>query len=109
MRLTYILIGCYHYVAHESHPVELNLLSFYTLQEFALLTDGRFSSGSHGFVIGHICPEAQVMAHLLRAVHKSIQGGIFPSALLSYKEALKFVKYWKRTYPALYRSNSLFV
>jgi dihydroxy-acid dehydratase len=25
----------------------------------ALLTDGRFSGGSHGFLIGHICPEAQ--------------------------------------------------
>lgn len=30
------------------------------LQEVALLTDGRFSGGSHGFVVGHICPEAQV-------------------------------------------------
>ncbi|XP_020586498.1 dihydroxy-acid dehydratase, chloroplastic-like [Phalaenopsis equestris] len=27
--------------------------------ECALLTDGRFSGGSHGFVVGHICPEAQ--------------------------------------------------
>ena len=26
----------------------------------ALITDGRFSGGSHGFVIGHISPEAQV-------------------------------------------------
>lgn len=25
----------------------------------ALLTDGRFSGGSHGFVVGHIAPEAQ--------------------------------------------------
>jgi len=25
----------------------------------ALLTDGRFSGGSHGFIIGHITPEAQ--------------------------------------------------
>ena len=24
----------------------------------ALLTDGRFSGGTHGFVVGHICPEA---------------------------------------------------
>jgi dihydroxy-acid dehydratase len=29
-------------------------------KEVALLTDGRFSGGSHGFVVGHICPEAQV-------------------------------------------------
>jgi len=27
--------------------------------EVALLTDGRFSGGSHGFVIGHVAPEAQ--------------------------------------------------
>ncbi|CAK9318838.1 unnamed protein product [Citrullus colocynthis] len=27
-------------------------------KEVALLTDGRFSGGSHGFVVGHICPEA---------------------------------------------------
>lgn len=25
----------------------------------ALITDGRFSGGSHGFVIGHVTPEAQ--------------------------------------------------
>jgi dihydroxy-acid dehydratase len=25
----------------------------------AMLTDGRFSGGSHGFIIGHITPEAQ--------------------------------------------------
>ena len=28
-------------------------------QEVALITDGRFSGGSHGFVVGHISPEAQ--------------------------------------------------
>jgi dihydroxy-acid dehydratase len=28
-------------------------------QHVALITDGRFSGGSHGFVVGHICPEAQ--------------------------------------------------
>lgn len=26
----------------------------------ALITDGRFSGGSHGFVVGHITPEAMV-------------------------------------------------
>ena len=26
----------------------------------ALITDGRFSGGTHGFVVGHITPEAQV-------------------------------------------------
>ncbi|MGE1115576.1 dihydroxy-acid dehydratase [Priestia megaterium] len=28
--------------------------------EVALITDGRFSGGSHGFVVGHVTPEAQV-------------------------------------------------
>lgn len=28
-------------------------------KEVALVTDGRFSGASHGFVIGHVCPEAQ--------------------------------------------------
>jgi dihydroxy-acid dehydratase len=27
-------------------------------QDVALITDGRFSGGSHGFVVGHITPEA---------------------------------------------------
>jgi len=27
-------------------------------KDVALLTDGRFSGGSHGFIIGHITPEA---------------------------------------------------
>ncbi|SMN01874.1 Dihydroxy-acid dehydratase [uncultured Candidatus Thioglobus sp.] len=29
-------------------------------QEVALITDGRFSGGTHGFVVGHITPEAFV-------------------------------------------------
>lgn len=29
-------------------------------QDVALLTDGRFSGGSHGFCVGHVSPEAQV-------------------------------------------------
>jgi dihydroxy-acid dehydratase len=28
-------------------------------KDVALLTDGRFSGGSHGFIVGHIAPEAQ--------------------------------------------------
>ena len=27
-------------------------------KEVALITDGRFSGGSHGFVVGHVTPEA---------------------------------------------------
>lgn len=29
-------------------------------KEVALITDGRFSGGSHGFVVGHITPEAMI-------------------------------------------------
>jgi dihydroxy-acid dehydratase len=28
-------------------------------KKVALITDGRFSGGTHGFVVGHITPEAQ--------------------------------------------------
>merc|ERR1712037_749061 len=30
------------------------------LDQTALLTDGRFSGGSHGFIVGHVTPEAFV-------------------------------------------------
>ena len=29
-------------------------------KDVALITDGRFSGGSHGFIVGHVSPEAQV-------------------------------------------------
>jgi dihydroxy-acid dehydratase len=29
-------------------------------RDVALITDGRFSGGSHGFVVGHVTPEAAV-------------------------------------------------
>jgi dihydroxy-acid dehydratase len=29
-------------------------------KDVALITDGRFSGGSHGFVVGHISPEAYI-------------------------------------------------
>jgi dihydroxy-acid dehydratase len=28
--------------------------------DVALITDGRFSGGSHGFIVGHVTPEAQL-------------------------------------------------
>jgi len=28
-------------------------------KDVALITDGRFSGGSHGFSVGHVTPEAQ--------------------------------------------------
>ncbi len=37
-------------------------------QSVALITDGRFSGGTHGFVVGHITPEAQV-GGLIALVH----------------------------------------
>ncbi len=27
--------------------------------DVAMITDGRFSGGSHGFIVGHVVPEAQ--------------------------------------------------
>jgi dihydroxy-acid dehydratase len=47
----------------------------------ALLTDGRFSGGSHGFCIGHITPEAQVGGPI--ALVKVRLLGMFPSSLFS--------------------------
>ena len=32
--------------------------------DVAMMTDGRFSGGSHGFIVGHITPEAQVGGNL---------------------------------------------
>ena len=29
-------------------------------KDVALITDGRFSGGSHGFIVGHVTPEAQL-------------------------------------------------
>ena len=29
-------------------------------EDVALITDGRFSGGTHGLVVGHVAPEAQV-------------------------------------------------
>ena len=28
-------------------------------EHVAMITDGRFSGGSHGFIVGHVVPEAQ--------------------------------------------------
>ena len=34
------------------------LAGYGLLNDVALITDGRFSGGSHGFIIGHVVPEA---------------------------------------------------
>jgi dihydroxy-acid dehydratase len=41
-------------------------------KEVALITDGRFSGGTHGFVVGHITPEAYV-GGVLAVVHDGDQ------------------------------------
>ena len=56
--------------------------------DVALITDGRFSGGTHGFVVGHITPEAQeggLVALLedgdvirIDAVHNTIDANISP-------------------------------
>ncbi|MCP5327941.1 MAG: dihydroxy-acid dehydratase [Steroidobacteraceae bacterium] len=59
--------------------------------QVALLTDGRFSGGSHGFVVGHVAPEAAVGGPiaLLRngdpitidAVHRTLEIGVSAAEL----------------------------
>jgi len=69
----------------------------------ALITDGRFSGGSHGFVVGHITPEAYVGGALaivkngdeitIDAAKREINLNI-PSA-----EIKKRLKSWKQPKP----------
>ena len=40
--------------------------------DVALLTDGRFSGGSHGFIVGHVTPEAQEGGPLALVVDNDI-------------------------------------
>ena len=59
--------------------------------EVALVTDGRFSGGTHGFVVGHITPEAQeggLIALIadgdrirIDAVHNTIDADISPAEI----------------------------
>jgi dihydroxy-acid dehydratase len=67
--------------------------------EVALITDGRFSGGTHGFVVGHITPEAQVGGTLalvkngdsIRIDAKKNEINV----LISKKELAKRRKSWK--------------
>ncbi len=47
----------------------------------ALVTDGRFSGGSHGMIVGHVCPEAQE-----RGPIAALRDGDLVSISLSRKE-----------------------
>ena len=42
--------------------------------DVALITDGRFSGGSHGFIVGHVTPEAQLGGQGGRAVGGAVVG-----------------------------------
>jgi dihydroxy-acid dehydratase len=72
-------------------------------KDVALITDGRFSGGSHGFVIGHVTPEAYLGGPLaivkngdpieIDAEKKTID------LVLSKKEINKRLKAWKQPKP----------
>ena len=66
-------------------------------RDVALLTDGRFSGGSHGFIVGHITPEAQEGGPIalvrngdpisIDTIHNKIDIDISASALQSRRDA----------------------
>ncbi|MDX2187845.1 MAG: dihydroxy-acid dehydratase [Opitutaceae bacterium] len=68
-------------------------------KEVALITDGRFSGGSHGFVVGHITPEAAIGGPIgvikngdpitIDAVKNEISLGISPKDLKARLKAWK--------------------
>ncbi len=72
-------------------------------KDVALITDGRFSGGSHGFVVGHITPEAYVGGPLaivkdgdkitIDANHQEL------NLHLSSAEIKKRLKQWKQPKP----------
>jgi len=78
-------------------------------KKVALITDGRFSGGTHGFVVGHITPEAQVGGPLalvqngdiirIDAVEDSI------TVKLSEEELAKRKEDWKQ--PPLKKSSGV--
>lgn len=84
--------------AHEACPALGKGLG----KEVALITDGRFSGGSHGFVVGHITPEAYVggLLALVRngdsitidAEKREISMGIFAKELKPRRKAWKPMK-----------------
>src|SRR4030095_13540237 len=71
-------------------------------KDVALITDGRFSGGSHGFVVGHITPEAHVGGTLaivrdgdritIDAVRREINLQVDPAELKKRRKAWKAPK-----------------
>jgi len=72
-------------------------------QDVALITDGRFSGGSHGFVVGHITPEAYeggVIAVVKNGDIISIDAKKREiNLLISDKEIKRRLNAWKRPKP----------
>ena len=71
--------------------------------DVALITDGRFSGGSHGFIVGHVTPEAQVGGPIalikdgdiitLDAVSNTINVNVSEAEFASRKAAWKMPEY----------------
>src|SRR5436190_5001585 len=72
-------------------------------KDVALITDGRFSGGSHGFVVGHITPEAYVggpIAHVRNGDPITIDAGKRELSLdLPAAELTKRGNAWKKPAP----------
>ena len=72
-------------------------------QDVALITDGRFSGGTHGFVVGHITPEAfegGVMAVIRNGDTITIDSNTRKITLeVNRKEIDKRLKDWKQPKP----------
>jgi dihydroxy-acid dehydratase len=72
-------------------------------KDVALITDGRFSGGSHGFVVGHVTPEAYEGGPL--AVVKNGDPILFDAEAheitlgIPAKELKARLKAWKRPAP----------
>jgi len=81
-------------------------------KDVALITDGRFSGGSHGFIIGHVVPEAQEGGPiaLLRdgdvitmdAARNELSVGVSDAEMATRKAAWKMPAY-KATRGTLYK------
>ncbi|MFN8627008.1 MAG: dihydroxy-acid dehydratase [Candidatus Binatia bacterium] len=72
-------------------------------KEVALITDGRFSGGSHGFVVGHITPEAYVggTIALVRNGDRIVIDSVERTLTLDVpaKELARRKKAWKKPAP----------
>lgn len=76
-------------------------------QDVALITDGRFSGGTHGFVVGHITPEAHVggpLAIVQDGDSITIDAGNRQLSLdISDQEIANRLASWKKPAPAYTR------